>query len=128
MHEIKWLQIKLPLKSEVIFNGILINHIIIEPSAQEHYENESTNIFVYIASTLNGQNREPDEISSDDPKKNVYKIASCVAMDDVPKISDYRDTCFRLDQERGGLKFFHGSSRREKQYEKKPQKQKERIE
>ena len=122
-------EIKITLNHEVVFNGKIINEIVIKRSAQKHFKKESAGIFHYIASTLNGQNRAPDE-PSDDPKKEVYKVASCVAMDNVPKIAshDYRDTHFNVDQERSMFIFFHGSQRDEKQYEKMPKKQKERIE
>jgi hypothetical protein len=83
---------------------------VIEPAAQKHFKNKSTDIISYITSTLNGQDREPDEIPGDDAKKNVYKIASCVAMENVPKVSeDYRDTYFHLDPEQRKLIFFHCS-------------------
>ena len=114
---------------EVIFKSKTMDKIVIKWSAQKHFKEKSADIFLYIASTLNGQNRTPDE-PSDDPKKEVYKVASCVAMDNVPKIAghDFRDTYFHVDQERATFTFFHGSQRNEKRYKKIDQKQKERME
>jgi hypothetical protein len=122
-------EIKISLNPEVVFNSKPIDKIVIKWGAQKHFKKESADIFLYIASTLNGQNRTPDE-PSNDPKKEVYKVASCVAMDNVPKIAghDYRDTYFHVDQERATFIFFHGSQRDERQYEKIAEKQKERME
>jgi hypothetical protein len=122
-------EIRFRLDHEVTFNSTTMNHIVIKWSAQKHFGSASTDIFRYIVSTLNGQNREPDE-PDNDPKKSVYKVASCVALDNVPKISgyDYRDTYFHVDQRSGTFTIFHSSQRNEKQYKKIPQKQKERIE
>ena len=81
-------EIKVLLNPHVIFKSATIHQIIIKQSAQKHFGKKTTDILLYIASTLHGQNREPDEYFGD-PKKDVYKVASCVAVDNVPKIAGH---------------------------------------
>jgi hypothetical protein len=119
-------ELRLPITPELFFNSVVYTHMIIMESAQKHYSVRSIDIYNYIARTLNGQNRSHDDVNRSGEK--IYHLASHIDTCDVPAISEYRDTCFKLDETNGTIIFFHGSPRQEKRYEKFPEKSKRRIE
>lgn len=114
------------LDKPIIFNKQTFKSILIYESAQKHFGIKTQEILKYIASTLDGQNRTPDEPNN--PLGPVFKVVSHCTESGVPKVNDFRDTYFRLLTENKEIVFFHSSPLREEQYENRPEKMKKRIE
>lgn len=109
-------------KYKITFNGHQYDTIKYSDSAVAKHPNNGEEILIYIYKTLDGQNRKPDE--PNDPNGPVHKVASHCVGTDVPKISTYRDTCFRPLPNENAIHFFHCSPIQEKQFNRRPEKMK----
>ncbi len=118
--------ITLSIEPGITFNRHVYNQVEFTDSAQKHHGVKSTDIYLYITGTLDRQNRSPDKFGRDGGA--VYHLASHIVSNEAPKITDYRDTCFRASPETGTIRFFHGCRITKTRFESCQEKLKKRLE
>src|SRR5262245_3460770 len=116
----------LPIGCEIFFNGQPYTRVQILQSAQKHFRSKSSSIILYIAHSLDGQNRTPDKLDSNG--KEIYRLVSHIDTAGVPSaLSQWRDSLFHTNPGTGTLTFIHCSPQRERQYENSSEKTKLRL-
>jgi hypothetical protein len=103
----------LPIK----FCGSVFDTVEVTQNAAKHHQGKIIPVFSYIASTLDGQNRDSETDKQGNP---VYQITSNVGQI-IPDLrnGEFRDTRFTVYEYTHTIKFLHCAPRRKKQFENK---------